>query len=45
MLSAKAAEHSDREGADRVGKPEAVGGGAPGLRRADEAQRMAEHEL
>ena len=43
MLSAKAAEHSDREGADRVGK--AVGGGAPGLRRADEAQRMAEHEL
>ena len=32
-------EHSDGEGAERVGK--AVGGGAPGLRRAEEARRMA----
>jgi hypothetical protein len=32
-------EHSDGEGAERVGK--AVGGGAPGLRRAEEALRMA----
>ena len=32
-------EHSDEEGAERVGK--AVGGGAPGLRRAEEARRMA----
>ena len=40
---ARAAEHSDGEGAERVGK--AVGGGAPGLRRTEEAQRMAEHEL
>ena len=32
-------EHSDEEGAERVGK--AVGGGAPGLRRAEEALRMA----
>ena len=29
----------DGEGAERVGK--AVGGGAPGLRRAEEARRMA----
>ena len=37
--SAGAVEHSDGEGAERVGK--AVGGGAPGLRRAEEARRMA----
>ena len=37
--SAGAVEHSNGEGAERVGK--AVRGGAPGLRRAEEARCMA----